>query len=80
MVAKSSPQKRGEALGITSSITSLSMAIAPPVSGYLFGLFIGAPFLAGALFMACAFVFLYGQRKTLQATELSENVEIISEI
>lgn len=80
IVGKSSPARRGETMGITASITSLSMAIAPPIAGYLFGKFISAPFLLGAIFMGFAFYFLYKQRKALRNAELSEDVEIISEI
>lgn len=80
IVAQATPDNRGEVLGVTSSITSISMAVAPLVAGLLFGIRPTWPFFFGSLIMIIAFAVLYRKTKELKNLKLEESTEIISEI
>lgn len=79
LVAKSPPAMRGETLGISASIISLSAGIAPFATGALFKWRVYMPFLLAAVFLFGAFVVLYRARRRL-ATELSPETPVISEV
>jgi len=49
-------QKRGESLGIMSSVLSVSMIVAPPLAGWLFHYHQSWPFFVSAFFMFLAFL------------------------
>jgi len=80
IVAQATPDNRGEVLGVTSSITSISMAVAPLIAGLLFGIRPAWPFFFCSLIMIMAFIVLYRKAKVLKNLKLEENTEIISEI
>jgi MFS family permease len=80
ILSSAAPQMRGEVLGITSSVTSLSMTLAPAFAGYLFGINMRAPFIVAGIFLLLALFVLLKKRKELSKLALSEEVEIISEI
>ena len=65
IAARTDRAVKGEVLGITSSLTSLSMAISPLVSGMLYKTYNGLPFLMSAVYISIAFGVLYFFRKTL---------------
>ena len=58
IVGKVGGHEKGEALGITSSLTSLSAGIAPLIVGYLFGFNQHVPFIIAAVFLIAAMVLL----------------------
>lgn len=80
IVAKSDANAKGEVLGVTSSIASLSMVVGSLIAGSLFGFDRHIPFIAGALFLLGAFFVLHRDRRALAMGHLSEREVIISEI
>lgn len=80
IVSKAPQEDRGEILGITSAISSLSMAIAPIITGALFEINSRYSFLFAGSMMLIAFFVLYQKRKQLKKIDLQEDIELISEI
>jgi len=78
VVGQSSPNERGEILGIMSSITSLSMMISPFLSGIMYEKNNILPFLFSFVCLLIAFIFLYIKRKELSKMNLPEDVEMDS--
>jgi len=72
--------RRGEVLGIMSSITSLSMTISPFISGLLYEKYAAMPFLVSSFYLLIAFVVLYQKRQQLAKEQLPEDVEMESAI
>lgn len=79
LIAKSSSTVRGEVLGISSSIISLSASIAPFVTGALFHWKNFAPFIFCAMILFVAFVVLFAIRRRL-SVYVSPDTPIISEV
>ncbi len=79
LVAKASPDRRGEVLGISASIIALSMGIAPFGAGALFSWHVWFPFLLSAIFLFLAFGVLYSVRQRLK-DPISPQNPIISEV
>jgi len=79
LISKSSPDRRGEILGISASIISLAAGISPFVAGALFNWKVYAPFLMGSFFLLCAFFVLFKVRQGLEFN-LSPKDPIISEV
>jgi len=79
MIAKSNPTRRGEVMGISASIVSLTAAIAPLFAGWLFDLRPSLPFFAAAVFLGIGFFILYSAQKTLPTT-LDPRQPVVSEI
>ncbi len=80
VVGVSPKDQRGEALGIMSSITSLSMMVGPVLAGFMYESNNTIPFYFGALCLLVAFWFLYQKRKELEAMSLPEDVVMESMI
>ena len=80
IAARADPAKKGETLGIASSVASLSMVVGPFIAGFLFTYNARLPFISGTLFLIAAFFILYHKRNTLAKQRLSPEVPIISEI
>lgn len=66
--------KRGEVLGIMSSIMSLSMTVSPFIAGILYGYFAYLPFLVSAGYLVVAFLLLFYKRKQLAKETLPMDV------
>ncbi len=79
ILAKSPQAMRGEVLGISSSIISLTAGISPFIAGALFNWHYPAPFIFGASVLFLAFIVLYRTKQTTIA-EPPENIPIISEV
>lgn len=77
VVGKSPSSKRGEILGIMSSIASLSMMIGPFLSGVMYQTSKTIPFLFGAVCLLLAFFVLYKKRDEITIS-LPEDVEMES--
>lgn len=73
-------QKRGEVLGIMSSITSLSMMVSPFIAGVLYVKHPTMPFLFSAVYAAIAFVVLYQKRRQLGKQNLPEDIVMESQV
>lgn len=80
VLSMAEPHQRGEVLGVLSSVTSLSMTMAPAFAGYIFGLNPKAPFIIAGAFLILALIALLKKRKVLRETVIDENIEVISEI
>jgi DHA1 family tetracycline resistance protein-like MFS transporter len=80
VVGYASPARRGEVLGIMSSITGLSMTVSPFISGVLYEKYVALPFFVSAAYLAAAFVILYQKRRALARGTLPEDVSIESQI
>jgi DHA1 family tetracycline resistance protein-like MFS transporter len=72
--------RRGEVLGIMSSVTSLSMTISPLISGFLYGKNPSIPFIVSAVYIGIAFFVLYQKRRQLAKENLPEDVVMESQI
>lgn len=79
LIAKSSQLARGEVLGMSSSIISLSAGFAPFVTGALFHWKNYAPFVFCAVALSIAFFVLFVVRKK-QSVYVSPEIPIISEV
>jgi MFS transporter, DHA1 family, tetracycline resistance protein len=73
-------EKRGEVLGIMSSITSLSMTISPFIAGVLYSKSVVLPFFISAIYLLIALIILYQKRRQLAKEVLPEDVDMESEI
>ena len=80
VAAQADPTKKGEALGIASSVGSLSMVVGPFIAGFLFIYHASIPFLMSAVALLAAFLILYRKRNKLKIQRLSPDVPIVSEI
>ena len=80
IASQADPMRKGEALGIASSVASLSMVVGPFAAGYLFDYNARIPFVMGALVLLGAFFILYKKRNVLKGQRLSAEVPIVSEI
>lgn len=78
IVATAGPLMRGEVLGVTSSLMSLSMTLAPLAAGALYTVRTYIPFLMSAGALLIAFVTLFVVRRTLSRERVDE--PIISEL
>lgn len=58
IVSEADPSERGEVMGVTASIASVSMGVAPILGGYLFGFQSWYPFLFAAFVFFIAFLIL----------------------
>ncbi len=74
ITGQADPTMRGEALGVTTSLVSLSMAIAPLVSGVVFDTSPRLPFLLATVCLVFAFILLYQRRKVLSTVVMAEEV------
>ena len=72
IASKADPKVKGEVLGITASITNLSLTVGPLLAGYLFSLNINFPFLGAALFLTIAFFILYTNNKSHKQDSMME--------
>jgi MFS transporter, DHA1 family, tetracycline resistance protein len=73
-------EKRGEVLGIMSSITSLSMTISPFIAGFLYEKNVIFPFLTSAIYLSVAFWLLFKKRLQLAKEVLPEDIIVESQI
>jgi MFS family permease len=73
-------EKRGEVLGIMSSITSLSMTISPFIAGFLYERHTALPYYTSAMYLAVAFMLLYQKRRKLSRETLPEDVVMQTQI
>jgi multidrug resistance protein len=80
VVGFASKEKRGEVLGIMSSITSLSMTISPFIAGVLYGKSPIAPSILSGFYLIAAFALLYVKKRQLAAEVLPEDVVMESQI
>lgn len=80
VVGMSDQTRRGEVLGILSSVMSVSMTIAPIVAGSLYQYHHRIPFLFSALCMIVAFAILFKKKRKLSRLSLPENVPSIPEM
>jgi MFS transporter, DHA1 family, tetracycline resistance protein len=80
VVGFASQERRGEVLGIMSSITSLSMTISPFIAGILYGKNISWPFIISAIYVVLAFAVLFQKRRLLAKENLPEDVVMESQI
>jgi MFS transporter, DHA1 family, tetracycline resistance protein len=72
--------KRGEVLGVMSSVASLSMTISPFIAGFLYTKYAPLPSYISAVYLAVAFILLYLKRKKLSAEILPEDVVMETQI
>lgn len=79
VIAKAGVSARGEALGASYSIMSLSGGIAPFLAGALYTVYFRAPFYLGSIFLLIAFGIIFNARKTL-TKEIPEDIPVISEV
>ena len=80
IAVRADPAKKGEALGIASSVASLSMVVGPFIAGFLFTYHASFPFLMSAIVLLAAFLILYRKRNILRTRHLSPEAPIVSEI
>jgi len=80
VVGMSDQTRRGEVLGILSSVMSVSMTIAPIAAGSLYQYHHRVPFLFSALCMIVAFVLLFLRKRRVSRLSLPENVPSIPEM
>lgn len=73
-------ERRGEVLGIMSSIASLSMTVSPFISGILYEKRHTLPFLVSAVYLSIALFLLYQKRKQLGEEQLPEDIVMESQI
>jgi DHA1 family tetracycline resistance protein-like MFS transporter len=74
MVSKADPRRKGEILGIISSITSLSMSIGPFIAGWLFTIQNRLPFIGAAFCLGLACYVLYQNRVGFRISQFDENI------
>lgn len=79
IASRANPHNKGEVLGVTSSLTSMSMALGPLLAGPLFVINPSLPFVMSAIYLSISFFVLYMFRETLP-TKLSEDQMINTEI
>jgi DHA1 family tetracycline resistance protein-like MFS transporter len=79
MLGKSDASRRGEVMGISSAVVSLSAAIAPIAAGWLFVANPVYPFLVAAIFLVIGFFVLLSVKKNLPQ-ELDASQPLVSEI
>lgn len=72
--------KRGEVLGILTSITSLSLTISPFIAGYFYEKSTTIPMILSSAYLLGAFAILYQKRKELAKEQLPEDVVMESQI
>ncbi len=65
-------ERRGEVMGVTSSLMSLAMIIGPILSGYAFEYEISLPFIISGLIALAAWLMIYSARKRLAKIKLAE--------
>jgi len=80
IVGASGKDRRGEVLGILSSVTSLSMTIAPLIAGILYEANTSLPFILSAIAAIASFFLLYSKKKKLSQGKLPENIVVESGI
>jgi DHA1 family tetracycline resistance protein-like MFS transporter len=73
-------EKRGEVLGIMSSIASLSMIISPFIAGFLYERYAPLPYYVSAIYLTVAFILLFLKRKKLSKETLPEDVVMETQI
>ena len=73
-------EKRGEVLGVMSSVASLSMTVSPFIAGFLYERYAPLPFYVSAAYLMMAFVLLFRKRKKLAGESLPEDVVMESQI
>jgi DHA1 family multidrug resistance protein-like MFS transporter len=72
LAVKKDEKKRGEILGILSSVMSLSMIVGPLLAGYLFEIKAYYPFLLAGLFSFIGFLVLYYSTKNFQQSSVRQ--------
>ncbi len=80
VVGFASREKRGEVLGIMSSIMSLSMTISPFIAGVVYGKSAIAPSIVSAFYLIAAFAILYQKKRQLAKMALPEDIAMESQI
>lgn len=80
VVGFADPSRRGEVLGVMSSIASLSMTISPFIAGYFYEKNTTIPMFLSSVYLLGAFAILYQKRKELAAEHLPEDVQMESQI
>lgn len=80
IVGMSDQTRRGEILGILSSIMSVSMTLAPLAAGSLYQYQHRLPFLFSATCMVAAFCLLFWRKRKHERLSLPENVPTISQV
>lgn len=80
VVGMSDQTRRGEVLGILSSVMSVSMTLAPIAAGSLYQYHHRVPFLFSALCMIIAFGLLFWRKRKLSRLSLPENVPSIPQM
>jgi MFS family permease len=73
-------EKRGEVLGIMSSISSLSMTVSPFIAGFLYERYVSLPNYVSAVYLALAFMLLYQKRRKLSQETLPDDVVMETQI
>lgn len=74
ILGKTEAQRRGEVLGILSSIMAVAMIVAPTISGYLYEFNISLPFFLSSAGMLTAFVIIYHNRLKICQMTMAEDV------
>lgn len=80
IVGHAPDDRRGEVLGITSSITSLSMTISPLISGLLYQKHPAVPFIVSGIYLIIAIILLYQKRRHISTERMPEDIVIESTI
>jgi len=73
-------ERRGEVLGIMSSIASLSTTLSPFIAVALYEKQAGLPFLSGAAYLGLSFFILLRKKHQLEKENLPEDIIIESQI
>ena len=79
IVGNAPKEIRGEIIGITSSIMSVSMTIAPIIAGALFIYKDSMPFTLSGIYMIIAFGIIFFNQKRLAKLKIDENVPLMCE-
>ena len=69
MVTKQSAYGQGTSLGIFQSFASLGRVVGPIAGGVLYGLYIGLPYIVGAVFLGLMLLFAAGKIEDKQPVE-----------
>jgi DHA1 family tetracycline resistance protein-like MFS transporter len=80
IASRAEKDEKGEVLGITASLTSLSFSVGPIFAGAVFGITASLPFLLSSVFLIIAFTVLHRNKKSIEGNFMTHEPEIISEI
>lgn len=73
-------KRRGEVLGIMSSVASLSMTVSPFIAGILYERYVTLPYYISAIYLSLAFILLYQKRRKLSKEVLPEDIVVETQI